>query len=68
MNQLSSPDHKPAKIILHAAGLSKRGQFGKGKEAVLQNSSTILVLFSSIRNYVVERAHHHTIASRVPDL
>lgn len=53
-------------IILHAAGLSKRGQFGKGKEGVYK----LIDHFGFIQvdtNYVVERAHHHTIAARVPD-
>src|SRR5262245_40488310 len=53
------------KIILHAAGLAKQGQFGKGKEAVnkLINHLGFLQVDT---NYVVERAHHHSIAVRVP--
>src|SRR6185295_3720744 len=54
------------KIILHAAGLSKRGQFGKGKEAVYKLIDH-LGFIQIDTNYVVERAHHHAIASRVPD-
>lgn len=54
------------KIILHAAGLSKRGQFGKGCEAVYQLINH-LGFVQIDTNYVVERAHHHSIASRVPD-
>lgn len=53
------------KIILHAAGLSKRAQFGKGKEAaykVIDHLGFVQV----DTNYVVERAHHHAIAARVP--
>jgi len=53
------------KIILHAAGLSKRGQFGRGQEAaykVIDHLGFIQV----DTNYVVERAHHHAIAARVP--
>ncbi|MBT1705797.1 winged helix-turn-helix domain-containing protein [Chryseosolibacter indicus] len=54
------------KIILHAAGLSKRAQFGKGIEAVFKLIDHLgFVQLDS--NYVIERAHHHTIASRVPD-
>jgi uncharacterized protein YcaQ len=54
------------KIILHAAGLSKRAQFGKGKEAVYKFINHLgFVQIDS--NYVVERAHHHAIAARVPD-
>lgn len=54
------------KIILHAAGLSKRAQFGKGKEAVYKFIKQLgFVQIDS--NSVVARAHHHSIASRVPD-
>ena len=54
------------KIILHAAGLSKRGQFGKGKEATYKVIDQ-LGFIQADTNYVVERAHHHAIAARVPD-
>ncbi|MGC4036112.1 MAG: crosslink repair DNA glycosylase YcaQ family protein [Chitinophagaceae bacterium] len=53
------------KIILHAAGLSKKAQFGKGIEAaykVIRHLGFVQV----DTNYVVERAHHHSIAARVP--
>ncbi len=53
------------KIILHAAGLASRAQFGKGKEAaykVIDHLGFVQV----DTNYVVERAHHHAIAARVP--
>jgi uncharacterized protein len=54
------------KIILHAAGLSKRAQFGKGREAVYKLIDHLgFVQIDTI--YVVERAHHHAIAARVPD-
>src|SRR6478735_5118342 len=53
------------KIILHAAGLVKRGQFGKGIEAVY-NVIDQLGFIQVDTNYVVERAHHHAIATRVP--
>lgn len=54
------------KIILYATGLSKHGQFGKGKEAVWRLIDHLgFVQIDS--NSVVERAHHHAIASRVPD-
>jgi len=53
-------------IILHAAGLSKRAQFGKGKEAVYKFINH-LEFVQIDTNYVVERAHHHAIAARVPD-
>jgi uncharacterized protein YcaQ len=54
------------KIILHAAGLSRRGQFGKGIEAVFKVIDH-LGFVQVDTNYVVERAHHHAIAARVPD-
>src|ERR1700722_871545 len=54
------------KIILHAAGLSKRAQFGKGREAVYKLIDH-LGFVQIDTNYIVERAHHHSIASRVPD-
>jgi uncharacterized protein YcaQ len=53
------------KIILHAAGLSKRAQFGIGNDAaykVIDHLGFVQV----DTNYVVERAHHHAIAARVP--
>ena len=52
-------------IILHAAGLAKHAQFGKGIAAaykVIEQLGFIQV----DTNYVVERAHHHAIAARVP--
>lgn len=54
------------KIILHAAGLIKRGQFGKGHEAAYKVIDQ-LGFIQVDTNYVVERAHHHAIATRVPD-
>lgn len=54
------------KIILHATGLSKRAQFGKGREAVYKLIDH-LGFVQVDTNYTVERAHHHTIVSRVPD-
>jgi len=54
------------KIILYAAGLSKRAQFGRGKEAVYKLIEH-LGFVQIDTNYVVERAHHHAIAARVPD-
>jgi uncharacterized protein len=53
------------KIILHAAGLSKRAQFGKGKEAVYK-AIEHLGFVQIDTNYIVERAHHHTLAARIP--
>ena len=53
------------KIILHAAGLSKQAQFGRSKEAVYDLINHLGFLQVDT-NYVVERAHHHSIAARVP--
>jgi uncharacterized protein YcaQ len=61
---LSKPQAR--KIILYAAGLSKRAQFGKGKAAVYKLINHLGFLQVDT-NYVVERAHHHAIFSRVPD-
>jgi uncharacterized protein len=54
------------RIILHAAGLSKRGQFGKGIEAVYKVIEH-LGFVQIDTNYVVERAHHHSFFARIPD-
>jgi uncharacterized protein YcaQ len=54
------------KIVLHAAGLTKRGQFGKGIEGAYKVIDQ-LGFIQVDTNYVVERAHHHAIYSRVPD-
>ena len=54
------------KIILHAAGLTKRGQFGKGIEGAFKVIDQIGFVQVDT-NFVVERAHHHAIATRVPD-
>jgi uncharacterized protein YcaQ len=66
MNQLILKKSQARKIILHAAGLSKRAQFGKGYEAVYKLIDH-LGFVQIDANYVVERAHHHAIAARVPD-
>lgn len=53
------------RIIVHAAGLAKPAQFGKGPEAVFKFIEH-LGFVQLDTNYVVERAHHHAIATRVP--
>src|ERR1700759_2456922 len=53
------------KIIIHAAGLAKPAQFGKGREAVYKVIDH-LGFVQLDTNYTVERAHHHAIAARVP--
>ncbi|RLJ80273.1 winged helix-turn-helix domain-containing protein [Pedobacter alluvionis] len=54
------------RIILHAAGLSKKAQFGTGIEAVYRVIDH-LGYIQLDTNYVVERAHHHAMFARVPD-
>ena len=54
------------KIILHTAGLARNGQFGTGPEAVYRLIDH-LGFVQLDTNYVVERAHHHVMAARVPD-
>jgi len=39
MNRITLTPSQARKVILHAAGLSKRGQFGKGREAVSKRST-----------------------------
>ena len=51
---------------MHAAGLARRAQFGKGREAVYKLIEH-LGFIQLDTNYTVERAHHHVIAARVPD-
>lgn len=53
-------------IILHAAGLSKKEPFGTGMEAVYRVIDH-LGYVQLDTNYVVERAHHHALFTRVPD-
>lgn len=66
MNRLVLTKAQARKIILHAAGLSKPAQFGKGREAVYKLIDH-LGFVQIDTNYVVERAHHHALATRVPD-
>jgi uncharacterized protein len=66
MTQLTLTNSQARKIILHAAGLSRRAQFGKGREAVYKLIEH-LGYIQVDTNYTVERAHHHAIASRIPD-
>ncbi|MBN8852412.1 MAG: hypothetical protein BGO55_01540 [Sphingobacteriales bacterium 50-39] len=66
MKQATLTKSQARKIILHAAGLSKPAPFGKGREAVYKLIDH-LGFVQLDTNYVVERAHHHTIAARVPD-
>jgi len=54
------------KIILYAAGLANRSRFGNGPGAALKVIEH-LGFVQVDTNFVVERAHHHTIFSRVAD-
>jgi uncharacterized protein YcaQ len=66
MKQLVLTRSEARKIILHAAGLARPAQFGKGREAVYK----LIDHLGHVQidaNYVIERAHHHSIAARVPD-
>jgi len=65
MQQLVLSKSQARKIILHAAALVKTAPFGKGVEAVYKLIDH-LGYVQIDANYVVERAHHHVIASRVP--
>lgn len=54
------------KIIVHAAGLARKAQFGTGPEAVYRFIDH-LGFVQLDTNYIVERAHHQVMWSRVPD-
>ena len=66
MKILSIDKSQAKKIILHAAGLARPAQFGRGKEAVFKLIDH-LGYVQLDTNSTVERAHHHTIYARVPD-
>jgi uncharacterized protein YcaQ len=53
------------RIILQAAGLARKGQFGSGPEAVYRVIN-VLGFVQLDTNYVVERAHHQVMAARIP--
>lgn len=65
MDHITLTKAQARKIILHAAGLARPAQFGKGKEAVYKLIDHLGFLQIDT-NYIVERAHHHAIAARVP--
>lgn len=66
MDKITLTKSQARAIILHAAGLSKPAQFGKGKEAVYKLIEH-LGFIQVDTNYIVERAHHHAIFARVPN-
>jgi len=65
MDRVTLTKSQARKIILHASGLSKPAQFGKGQEAVYKVIDHLGFLQVDT-NYVVERAHHHALAARIP--
>jgi uncharacterized protein YcaQ len=66
MNTLVFTRTQARKIILDAACLVRKAQLGTGIEAVCRFIDH-LGFVQLDTNYVVERAHHHVIATRVPD-
>ena len=66
MDQIVLSKSQAREIILHAGGLAKPAQFGKGKEAVYKVIDHLGFLQLDT-NYVVERAHHHMLFTRVPN-
>ncbi|QEC78838.1 winged helix-turn-helix domain-containing protein [Mucilaginibacter ginsenosidivorax] len=66
MEPLTLTKPQARKIILYAAGLARQAQFGTGIEAVYRLIDH-LGFVQLDTNYVVERAHHHVMAARVPD-
>lgn len=66
MSPIAVTQQQIRKIILQATGLARPFTFGKGPDAVY-NLINHLGYVQIDTNYVVERAHHHTIFARVPD-
>jgi len=66
MQDLRLSKQEARRIILNAAGLAYRGQFGTGPEAVYKVINH-LGFVQLDTNYVVERAHHQVMAVRIPN-
>jgi uncharacterized protein YcaQ len=66
MEDILLSEQEARRVILNAAGLAHRGQFGTGPEAVYQVINH-LGFVQLDTNYVVERAHHQVMAARIPD-
>lgn len=66
MESLVLTKQQAGKIILNAAGLARKAAFGNGIEAVYRVIDH-LGFVQLDTNYVVERAHHHVMAARIPD-
>lgn len=65
MEHISLTKEQARNIIIDAAGLARKAQFGEGIEAVYRVIDH-LGFVQLDTNYVVERAHHHVMAARVP--
>ncbi|TRW23672.1 winged helix-turn-helix domain-containing protein [Flavobacterium zepuense] len=66
MESFTLTKEQARKIIINAAGLARKAQFGSGIEAVYRVIDH-LGFVQLDTNYVVERAHHHVMAARIPD-
>ncbi|WP_222535988.1 winged helix-turn-helix domain-containing protein [Pedobacter polysacchareus] len=66
MGSINLTKSQARKIIITAAGLARKAQFGTGIEAVYRLIDH-LGFVQLDTNYVVERAHHHVMAARIPD-
>ncbi|MBB6131160.1 winged helix-turn-helix domain-containing protein [Mucilaginibacter lappiensis] len=66
MQPITLSKSQARRIILEAAGLARQAQFGTGMEAVYRLIDH-LGFVQLDTNYVIERAHHHVMAARVPD-
>ena len=66
MESINLTKQRARKVILNAAGLARKAQFGTGIEAVYRVIDH-LGFVQLDTNYVVERAHHHVMAARIPD-
>ena len=58
--------HQLRNITLESQGLLRRSSFGKGKKAVLNTLEHLGYLQIDTLS-IVERAHHHTLWTRIPD-
>lgn len=65
MESITLTRSQARKIILEAAGLARKASFGTGIEAVYRVIDH-LGFVQLDTNYVVERAHHHVMAARIP--
>jgi len=66
METVNLSKYQARKIILEAAGLARKAQFGTGIEAV-HKVIRHLGFVQLDTNYVVERAHHQVMFTRIPN-